>query len=73
MPLVAGRRTTVRVHIDVDPGFAFVDGALLIERAGQADVVLIPTTGRSHHRGAHRHRFGAQLRASSRPTTPPGR
>jgi hypothetical protein len=35
----------VRVHIDVDPGFAFVDGALLIERAGQADVVLHPDNG----------------------------
>ncbi len=45
MPLVAGRRTTVRVHIGVDPGFAFVDGALLIERPGQEDVVLHPDNG----------------------------
>ena len=45
MPLVAGRRTTVRVHIAVDPGYALVDGALLIERPGQADVVLHPDNG----------------------------
>jgi hypothetical protein len=45
MPLVAGRRTTVRVHIAVDPGFAFVDGALLVERPGHADVVLHPDNG----------------------------
>lgn len=45
MPLVADRKTTVRVHIAVEPGFAFVDGALLVERAGQADVVLHPDNG----------------------------
>ena len=45
MPLVADRKTTVRVHIGVDPGFAYVDGALLIERPGQADVVLHPDNG----------------------------
>ena len=45
MPLVADRKTTVRVHIGVDPGFAYVDGALLIERPDQADVVLHPDNG----------------------------
>ena len=45
MPLVADRRTTVRVHIDVEPGYTLVDGALLIERPGHADVVLHPDNG----------------------------
>jgi len=45
MPLVAGRRTTVRVHVGIDTGFSFVDGALLVERPGLGDVVLHPDNG----------------------------
>lgn len=46
MPLVAGRATTVRVHIDTSGGYVgAVDGALLIERAGDEDVVLAPDNG----------------------------
>ena len=46
MPLVAGRRTTVRVHIGVSGGYVgSVDGALLVERPGHGDVVLHPDNG----------------------------
>ena len=45
MPLVADRRTTVRVHVGADPELAAVDGALLVERASVADEVLIPDNG----------------------------
>ncbi len=46
MPLVAGRATTVRVHIDTSGGYVgTVDGALLVERAGEEDLVLTPDNG----------------------------
>ena len=46
MPLVAGRRTTVRVHIGVSGGYVgAVDGALLVERPGHGDIVLHPDNG----------------------------
>jgi hypothetical protein len=45
MPLVADRRTTVRVHVGADPELAAVDGALLVERSGVADEVLLPDNG----------------------------
>ena len=60
MPLVADRKTTVRVHIGVDPGFAYVDGALLIERPNHADVVLHPDNG-PVRTGARSHQLDSAL------------
>ena len=64
MPLVAGRATTVRVHIDTSGGYVgTVDGALLVERAGEEDLVLTPDNGPiPPGLGPHRDRRGAQLR-----------
>ena len=46
MPLVAGRSTVVRVHIDTSGGYVgTVDGALLVERAGEEDLILHPDNG----------------------------
>jgi hypothetical protein len=46
MPLVAQRRTYVRVHVESEaPGWGPVDGLLLLRRSGKPDLVLTPENG----------------------------
>ena len=68
MPLVADRRTTVRVHVGADPEFAAVDGALLVERAGCGRRGAAPRQRPDpHHHRACQHRRSAELHPRAAP------
>ncbi len=47
MPLVADRTTWIRVHVDSagPQSWAPIDGAMLLERAGLPDLVMVPDNG----------------------------